>query len=179
MINGANADTIISVDNILNIEIVAENVANAAKKAENIDTDSTNADKIENEKLEEVRMSDDNIDNTAMSDNNTEDATLGDDNTENVAAGETSTDDVPSPLLYGRKTTDPSKVKTSKKHRPIQVKPLEPSIANPPADEITTETVKGHTFDPTDVQVYEFFIQDTPTPKDLEGVEEDQLLDIQ
>ena len=27
--------------------------------------------------------------------------------------------------------------------------------------------------------MYEFFIQGTPNPKDLEGVEEDQLLDIQ
>ena len=49
------------------------------------------------------------------------------------------------------KTTDPSKVKTSKMCRPIQVKPLEPSIADPPADEITTEMAKSHTFDPTDV----------------------------
>ena len=71
--------------------------------------------------------------------------------TENVMAGETSTNDIPSPLLYGRKTTDPSKVKTSKKHSPIQIKPLEPSIADPPADEITTEMVKGCAFDPTDV----------------------------
>ena len=40
-------------------------------------------------------------------------------------------------------------------------------------------TVKGHAFDPTDVQVYEFFIQGTPNPKGLEGVEEDHLLEIQ
>ena len=156
LINGANADTIIGVDNIHNIEIVAENMANAATNAENIDTDSTNADnivsaKIENDKSKEVIMSDDYIDNTIMSNNKSEDAALDDDNTENVAVGETSTDDVPSPLLYSRKTTDPSKVKTFKKHRPIRVKPLEPSIANPPADEIATETVKGHAFDPTDV----------------------------
>ena len=110
-------------------------MTNTATNAENIDTDSTNADNIvnaemENEKLEEVVMSNDNIDNAAMSDNNTNDATLGDDNTENVMAAETSTNDIPSPLLYGRKTTDPSKVKTSKKHRPIWVKPLEPSIAD-------------------------------------------------
>ena len=39
--------------------------------------------------------------------------------------------------------------------------------------------MKGHTFDPTDVQVYEFFIQGTPNPKDLESVKENQLLDIQ
>ena len=184
MINGANADTIIHVDNIDNIEIVAENATNAATNTENIDTDLVNADnivnaEIENEKSEEVVISDDNIDNNAMSDNNTDDAALGDDNTENVAVGETSTNDVPSPLLYGRKTIDPSKVKTSKKHIPIWVKPSEPSIADPPADEIITEKAEGHTFDPTDVRVYEFFIQGAPNPKDLEGVDEDQLLDIQ
>ena len=133
----------------------------------------------ENEKSEEVVMSNDNIDNATMSDNNTDDATLGNDNAENVAMGETSTNDVPSLLLYGRKTTDPSKVKTSKKCRPIQVKPLKSSIDDPPADEIATETAKGHAFDPTDMRVYEFFIQVAQNPKDLEGVEEDQLLDIQ
>ena len=137
MINGANADTITPVDNI---EIVAKNAANAATYAENIDTDSTNADniinvEIENDKSEDIVMSDDNIDNAAMSNNNKHDAILGNNNAENVTADETSTDDVPSPLLYGRKTTDPSKVKTSRKHRPIRVKPLESSMDDPPADE--------------------------------------------
>ena len=155
LINGANADTITPVDNIYNIEIVAENVTNAATNAENIDINSTNAHnivnaEIGNEKSEYVR-SDDNIDDATVSDNNTNDTTLGDDNPENVTLGETSTNDVPSPLLYGRKITDPIKVKTSKKHRPIQVKPLESSMDDPPADKITTETVKGHVFDPTDV----------------------------
>ena len=89
-------------------------------------------------------MSDDNIDNAAESDNNTDDATSGDDNAENVTKGETITDDVPSPLLCGRKTTDPSKVKTSRKHRPIQVKPLESSMDDPIADENHTKTAKGH-----------------------------------
>ena len=158
MINGANADTILHVDNIDNIEIVAENAINTATNAENIDTDLANSDnivnaEIKNEKLEEVVMSNNNIDNAAMSDNNTDNNPNNntDDNTENVTVGETSTNDVPSPLLYGRKTTDPSKVKSSKKCRPIWVKPLEPSIADPPADEITTEMAKGCAFDPTDV----------------------------
>ena len=106
---------------------------------------------IKNGKPEEVVMSNDNIDNAAMSDNNTDDATLGDDNAENVAKGETSTDDIPSPLLYGRKTTDPSKGQICKKCRPIRFKPLESSIDDPPADEIATETAKGHAFNPTDV----------------------------
>ena len=109
LINGANADTIIPVDNIDNIEIVAENATKATTNADNI----VNAE-IENEKSEEVAMSDDNIDNAATSNNNTDDATLGNENAENVAKGETSTDDVPSPLLYGKKTTNTSKVKTSK-----------------------------------------------------------------
>ena len=184
LINGDNADTITHVDNIAYIEIVAENATNAAPNAEDINTDLINADnivhaEIEHEKSEEIVMSNDNTDNAAMSNNNIDDAALGDDNTENTVPGETSTEDVPSPLLYGRKTTDPSKVKTSKKHIPIQVKPSEPSIADPSADEIATEIVKGHAFDATDVQVYEFFIQGAQNPKDLEGVEEDQLLEIQ
>ena len=184
LINGSNADTVIGVDNIDNIEIVAENAPNAATNAENIDIASINADniinaEIDNEKSEDVVMRDDNTDNATMSDNNIDDTALGDGNAENTVTGETSTEDIPSPLLYGRKTTDPSKVKTSKKCIPIWVKPSEPSIGDPPPDEIATEMVKGHTFDPTDVRVYEFFIQGTPNPKDLEGVEEDQLLEIQ
>ena len=185
---------LIGVDNIDNLEIVTENAPNAATNAENIDIASINADniinaEIDNEKSEDVvmsndntdniAMSDNNTDNTAMSDNNIDDAALGNGNIENTVTGETSTKDVPSPLLYGRKTTDPSKVKTSKKYIPIWLKPSEPSIGDSPPDEIATEMAKGHIFDPTDVPVYEFFIQGAPNPKDLEGVEEDQLLEIQ
>ena len=50
---------------------------------------------------------------------------------------------------------------------------------DPPADNKATGKEKGHAFDPTDMRVYEFFIQGAPNPKDLEGAEEDQLLDIQ
>ena len=63
--------------------------------------------------------------------------------------------------------------------RPVRVKPFESSMDDPPADKNATGKAKGHAFDPTDVRVYEFFIQGAPNPKDLEGVEEDQLLDIQ
>ena len=96
--NGANADTITRVDNIDNIEIVAENATKATTNADNI----VNAG-IKDEKPEEAVMSDDNIDNAAMSNSNTVATTLGDDNAENVAKGETSTNDIPSPILYGRK----------------------------------------------------------------------------
>ena len=124
-------------------------------------------------------MSDDNTDNATMSNNNTDDATLGDGNTENTVTGKTSTKDIPSPLLYGRKAIDPSKVKTSKRHIPIQVKPSEPSIDDPSPDEIATAIACGHAFDPTDVHIYEFLIRGAPNPQDLEGIEEDKLLEIQ
>ena len=80
------------------------------------------------------------------------------------------------PLHYGRKTKDPSKIKTSTKCAPTIV---EPSIGDPLPDENTTAEVSGHTFDPTDMYIYEFLIQGAPNPLDLEGIEEDQLLEIQ
>ena len=94
LINGTNADTVICVDNIDNIEIVAENVTNAATNAENTETASINADnivnvEIDNTKSEEVVMSDDNTDNAAMSNNNIDDTPLGDGNTENTVTGKT------------------------------------------------------------------------------------------
>ena len=76
----------------------------------------------------------------------------------NSEPGEYSTKDVPSPLIYGRKMTDPTKVKTSKRHRPVRVTPLDSPMGNSPADEDTTGKAKGHAFDPTDMQVYEFLI---------------------
>ena len=52
------------------------------------------------------------------------------------------------------------------------VEPSESSIGDPLPDEITTVMVSGHTFDPTDVSIYEFLIQGVPNPLDLEGIEE-------
>ena len=183
-INGDNTNTITLVDNINNLEIVADNVANAATNAESIGTESTNTDninnaEIENDKTEDIVMSDDNDDNPAMSDKDSPHATPGNDNAENGELGENSTEDIPSPLIYGRKMTDPTKVKTSKRRRPVRVKPLESPMGDPHVDKKATGKAKDHAFDPTDVRVYEFFIQGTPNPKDLEGVEEDQLLEIQ
>ena len=114
-----------------------------------------------------------------MSNNNADDTVTGDGNTENTTAGETSKVDVPSPQCYGRKTKDLSKVKTSKRHTPIMVEPSEPSIGDPPPNGITTVMVSGQAFDPTDVRMYEFLIQGALNPLDLEGLEEDQLQEIQ
>ena len=52
------------------------------------------------------------------------------------------------------------------------------SISDPLPDENTTAKASGHTVDQTDMHIYEFLIQGTPNPCDLEGIEEDQLLEI-
>ena len=121
-------------------------------------------------------MSNKNTDNARMSDSNRENATIGEKNMDNTATGETSTVDIPLPLCYHRKTKDSSKIKTSTKHTPTIV---EPSIDDPLPDENAIAKASGHTFDPTDVRMYEFLIQGTPNLLDLEGIEEDQLLEIQ
>ena len=176
--------TTMIVDNINNLEIVANNVVNATTNAEDTDTEPVDTDNINNaeteiDKSEDIVMSDDNDDNPAISDKNSPHATSGDDNAENSEPGENCTEDASSPLIYGRKMNDPTKVKTSKRHRPIRVTPLESPMGNPHVDKDTTGKAKSHAFDPTDVQVYEFFVQGTPNPKDLEDVEEDELLAIQ
>ena len=52
-------------------------------------------------------------------------------------------------------------------------------MGNPHVDKDNAGKAKSYAFDPTDVQIYEFFFEGTPNPKDLEGVDEDQLLAIQ
>ena len=174
MINGSNTHIVPNAENTDNDVLNAENTDNDVLNAENTDNAAINADKtnntardgkksdnaaMSNDNIDNAAMSDDNIDNTTMSDENTDDAILGDGNIENTATCETSAEHVPSPLLYGRKTTDPSKIKTSKRHIPIRVKPSEPSVNDPPPDKITTEIVKGHAFDLTDVRVNEFLFE--------------------
>ena len=190
-IGNANTNAAKDADNIDNVAKDAENMDNDVINGENTDNAPINADNTSNaatdgeksdnvttngEKSDDAAMGDDNTDNAAMSDNNTDEATIGDGNTENTITGKTTMVDVPSPLCYGRKTKDPSKVKTSKRCIHIMV---EPSIGDPLPNEITTVTMSGHAFDPTDVCIYEFSIQGAPNLLDLEGIEEDQLLEIQ
>ena len=155
LINGSNTDIVIGVENTDNTAIAAENADNPATDAENIDNDIANAKYIDNAAINadtsNPATDSEKSEDAVMSDNITDDAILGNGNTENTVTGETSTEDIPSPLLYGRKTIDLSKVKTSKRCIPIQVKPSEPSIGDPPPDEITTAMANGHAFDPTDV----------------------------
>ena len=137
LIDGSNTDTIIGVENTNNTAIAAENMDNDAMNAENTDNDVINAENTDNainaDNTSNAETDGEKSDDAAMSNNNTDEATTGDGNTENTTTGETSTVEVPSPLHYGRKTKDPSKVKTSKKCTPILV---EPSIDDPLPDEM-------------------------------------------
>ena len=156
LINDENTNITMIADNINNLEIVANNEVNATTNAEDtdiepIDTDNINNAETEIDKSEDIVMSDNNDDNPAMSDKDSPHTTSGDDNAENSEPGENSTEDAPSPLIYGRKMNDPTKVKTSKRHRPVRVAPLESPMGNPHVDEDTTGKAKSHAFDPTDV----------------------------
>ena len=53
------------------------------------------------------------------------------DNVENDEESENSTEEVSSPLIYGRKTNDLTKVKSSKRCRPVKITPLESPMGNP------------------------------------------------
>ena len=152
LIDGSNTNTIIGVENTDNTAIAAENVDNTATDTENTDNDATNADNTDN-----AAINADNTSNAATDSEKSDDAAMSDDNTANTAMS----DNVPSPLPYGRKTKDPSKVKTSKRHTPIMVEPSEPSTGDPSPDEIATAMASGHAFDPTDMRIYEFLFKQT------------------
>ena len=190
-INDENTNIVIIADNISNLEIVANNDVNATTNAEDtdiepVDTDNINTaeiendkSEIENDKSEDTVMSDNNDDNPTMSNNDSPHAIPSNDNAENSELGENSTEDTPSPLIYGRKTNDPAKVKTSKRHRPIMVTPLESPTGNPHVDKDTTGKPNTYVFDPTNMRIHEFIFEGAPNHKDLEGVEEEKILAIQ
>ena len=118
LINDENTNTAMITDNINNLEIVANNEVKATTNAEDkdnqlIDTDNINNAETEITKSEDIVMSDDNDYKPAMSDRYSPHAISSDENVENSEPGENSTEDVPSPIIYGRKTNDPTKVKTS------------------------------------------------------------------
>ena len=169
-------------NNINNLKKVTNNDVNTIMNAENADSepmgiDSTNTADTENDKADrdndkskDTIMSDYNDDNSTMSDNDSP-QTISD-------LGENSTEDTPSPLFYGRKTNVPTKVKTSKQCRPIKIPPLESPMGNSHVDKDAIGKPNTYILDPTDVQIHEFFFEGEPNPKDLEGFEEDKILEI-
>ena len=118
----------------------------------NAETELMNMDNINTAKIEI-----DNNDEVAKSDNNDESPleSPAQDNVENEEEGENSTEEVPSSLIYGRKTNDPTKVKSSKRHRPVKVTPLESPTGNPQKgkdkDKEATDTLNTFVFNPNDV----------------------------
>ena len=175
---------------INNLDKVANNDDTDITNAKNVyieptDTDNINITDIENDnadlddvKPKDIIMSDHNDDNSAMSDNDSPQTIPGNDNAEEHDLGENSTEDAPSPLFYGRKTNDLDKVKTSKRCRPVKATPLECPMGNPHMDKDATGKSNTYVFNPTDVQIHELFFEGEPNPKDLEGVEEDKILEI-
>ena len=161
-INDDNTNIATTVYDINNLEIVANYQVNATTNVKNADTESMNIDNINMAETEianndDVAKSDNNDDNPMMSDKESPLESHAEDNIENDEVGENSTEEVPSPLIYGRKTDDPTKVKSSKRCRPVKVTPLESPMGNPQKDKDidkdkdATGTPNTYVFDPNDV----------------------------
>ena len=187
--NDDNTNIAMTIHDINNLKIVANHKVNATTNDENAYTEAVNMDNINTAKIEidnndEVAKSNKNDDNPIMSDKESPLESPAKDNVENDEEGENSTEEVPSPLIYGRKTNDLTKVKSSKKCRPVKVTPLESPMGNPQkgkdkdTDTETTDTLNTFVFNPNDVRIHTFFLEGEPEGKELEGIEEDKLLEI-
>ena len=137
--NDDNTNTAMTIYDINNLKITANHEVNATTNGENTDTEFGNIDNInmaetEIDNNDDVAKSDNNDDNLIMSDKESPLESPAEDNAENDEEGENSTEEVPSPLIYGRKTNDPTKVKSSKRCRPVKVTPLEPPTGNAQKD---------------------------------------------
>ena len=142
--------------------------------------DNINMAEREIDKNDNVARSNNNDNNPIMSDKESPLESPAEDNIENDEVGENSTEEVPSPLIYGRKTDNPTKVKSSKRCRPVKVTPLESPMGNPQKDKDkdVTGTPNTYVFNPNDVQIHAFFLEGEPECKELEGIEEEKLLEI-
>ena len=96
--------------------------------------------------------------------------------TDNAATGEDSTVDVHLPPHSSEKANYPSQTKTFSKHTTAIA---EPSIGDPLPDSQATVKINGHIPDSGDIGIYKFLIKGASNPPDLEGIEENQLLQIQ
>ena len=163
LINHENTNITMTVYDINNLEIVENHEVNATTNAKNTDTESTDIDNINTAEAEidkngDIAMSNNNDDNPIMSDKESPLESPANDIIENDEVGENSTEEVPSLLIYGRKTDDPTKVKSSKRHRPVKVTPLESPMGNPHGDKDkdkdATGTPNTYVFDTNDKQIH-------------------------
>ena len=148
-INDENKNITMTINDINNLEIVENHEVNATTNTQNADTESTDIDNIN---MAEAEI-DNNDDNLIMSDKESPLESPANDNIENIEVGENSTEEIPSSLLYGRKTDDPTTVKSSKRHRPVKVSPLESPMSNPhkDKDKDAMGTPNTYGFDPNDI----------------------------
>ena len=69
-----------------------------------------------------------------------------------------------------------SQIKTSSKYRTVCTEPL---LGDPLPGNQATMKLHAHKPDSADIGMYEFLIEGAPHPPDLEGIDEDQLMQIQ
>ena len=157
--NDDNTNIAMTIYDIDNLKIVANHKVNTTTNGKNADTEPMNIDNINMAEIE-IDNNDDvaknnNDDNPIMSDKESPLESPAKDNAENDEEGKNSTEEVLSPLIYGRKTNDLTKVKSSKRHRPVKVTPLESPMGNPQKDKDkdkeATGTLNTFVFDPNDV----------------------------
>ena len=188
--NDDNTNIEMTIHDINNLKIAANHEVYAITNDENADTEPANTDNIyttdiESDNNDDIAKSDNNDDNLIMSNKDSPLESPAEDNEENDDEGENGTEEVPSPLIYGRKTNDPTKVKSSKRCRPVKVAPLEESpMGNPQKgkdkdkNKDATDPLNTFVFDPNDVQIHSFFLEGEPEGKLLEGIEEEKLLEV-
>ena len=95
---------------------------------------------------------------------------------DDAALSEDSTVDGHLPPHSHGKAKYPSQIKISSKYRTASTEPL---LGDPLPGSQATVKVKGHKPNSGDIGIYEFFIEGAPNQPDLEGIEEDQLLQKQ
>ena len=95
---------------------------------------------------------------------------------DDATTNEDNTVDVHMPPHSHGKAKYPNQIKISSKHRTAITEPL---LGDPLPGSQATVKVNGHKPDSGDIGIYEFLIEGAPNPPDLEGIKEDQLLQIQ
>ena len=95
---------------------------------------------------------------------------------DDATTGKDSTVDVHLPPHSRGKVQYPSQIEMSSKYRTAIAEPL---LGDPLPGSQANVKVNGHKPDSGDIGTYEFLIEGAPNPPDLEGIEEDQLLQIQ
>ena len=94
---------------------------------------------------------------------------------DDATTGEDSTEDIHLPPHPCGKAKYSSQIKISSKYRTVHTEPL---LGDPlPGSQPTTE-VYGHKPDSGNIGTYKFSIEGAPNPPDLEGIDEDQLIQI-